>query len=128
MPAAFASTADLAGWLKTTRNDLEAPAIGLTPLIGKALEVAASVPTALMARVTGSGATVFALFETAAAARQAAAACQRPIPAGGSSPAGSAKAPLRREMASPARERRTPMRDYPFTKSGYPAVRNGRPH
>ena len=72
MPAAFASAADLADWLKTTRNDLEAPAIGLTPLIGKALDAAASAPGALAARVTGSGATVFALFETAEGARAAA--------------------------------------------------------
>ena len=49
-----------------------APAIGLTPLIGKALEAAASAPGALAARVTGSGATVFALFETAEGARAAA--------------------------------------------------------
>ncbi len=73
MPAAFASAADLAGWLKTMRNDLEGPAIRLTPAIGEALQAAASAPGALTARVTGSGATVFALFETAEAARSAAA-------------------------------------------------------
>jgi 4-diphosphocytidyl-2-C-methyl-D-erythritol kinase len=72
MPAGFASAAELAGWLRSTRNDLEAPAIRLTPLIGTALQAAACAPGALMARVTGSGATVFALFETAEAAEAAA--------------------------------------------------------
>jgi 4-diphosphocytidyl-2-C-methyl-D-erythritol kinase len=72
VPAAFTSSAELADWLKITRNDLEAPAIRLNSLIGKALEAAALAPGALTARVAGSGATVFALFETAAAARQAA--------------------------------------------------------
>ncbi|MFN3814857.1 4-(cytidine 5'-diphospho)-2-C-methyl-D-erythritol kinase [Brevundimonas sp.] len=80
MPAAFASAADLANWLESTRNDLEGPAIRLTPLIGKALDAAASAPGALMARVTGSGATVFALFETAGAARQAADALSQAHP------------------------------------------------
>lgn len=72
MPDAFASPAVLAAWLKTTRNDLEAPAVRLTPVIGAALDAAAAAPGALMARVTGSGATVFVLFETDEAARGAA--------------------------------------------------------
>nr|WP_262423024.1 hypothetical protein [Brevundimonas denitrificans] len=72
MPAGFASASELADWLKTTRNDLEAPAIGLAPLIGTALEAAGSARGALAARVTGSGASVFALFETAEGARSAA--------------------------------------------------------
>lgn len=80
MPAGFASAADLAGWLNTTRNDLEAPAIRLTPLIGTALEAAASAPGALLARVTGSGATVVALFETAQAAQTAAGALSEAHP------------------------------------------------
>ncbi|MEH6664133.1 MAG: 4-(cytidine 5'-diphospho)-2-C-methyl-D-erythritol kinase [Brevundimonas sp.] len=72
MPAAFASVEALADWLRGARNDLQAPAIRLTPSIGTALEAAAAAPGALLARVTGSGATVFALFGTADAARAAA--------------------------------------------------------
>lgn len=74
MPGAFASPGELAAWLKTTRNDLQAPAIRLTPVIGEALQAAAAAPDALIARVTGSGATAFALFETDEAARAAAGA------------------------------------------------------
>ncbi|MFN4297971.1 MAG: 4-(cytidine 5'-diphospho)-2-C-methyl-D-erythritol kinase [Brevundimonas sp.] len=79
-PSGFGSVAELADWLTSTRNDLQAPAVRLTPLIGKALEAAASAPGALTARVTGSGATVFALFGTAEAARRAADALSQAHP------------------------------------------------
>lgn len=73
LPGAFDTPADLAAWLMTTRNDLQAPAIRLTPVIGEALAAASAAPGALIARVTGSGATVFALFATDEAAAAAAA-------------------------------------------------------
>lgn len=57
----FADPAALADWLRTTRNDLEAPALALAPAIDAvAAELRAS--GALFARVSGSGATVFGLF------------------------------------------------------------------
>lgn len=61
-------------WLRTMRNDLEAPARLLLPRIGHLLEVIAAAPGCLLARMTGSGATCFGLFDDpvllAAAARQ----------------------------------------------------------
>ncbi|HYG46916.1 MAG TPA: 4-(cytidine 5'-diphospho)-2-C-methyl-D-erythritol kinase [Allosphingosinicella sp.] len=44
------------------RNDLEAPAKGLVPEIGEVLEALAALDTATMIRMSGSGATCFALF------------------------------------------------------------------
>lgn len=51
-------------WLGAQRNDLEAPAVALAPAIGRCLEVARTLPGARLARMSGSGATVFALFDT----------------------------------------------------------------
>ena len=55
------------------RNDLEAPALVLQPLIGEALRALADQPETLLARMSGSGATSFALVETPADARRLAA-------------------------------------------------------
>lgn len=52
----------LAARLGGTRNDLEAPAIALVPAIGELIETLAALPGALLARMSGSGATCFALF------------------------------------------------------------------
>jgi 4-diphosphocytidyl-2-C-methyl-D-erythritol kinase len=46
------------------RNDLEAPATALVPEIGEVLRELASLGTAALARMSGSGATCFALFRT----------------------------------------------------------------
>lgn len=48
----------------TGRNDLESPALGLVPEIGRVLEALAS-PAARLIRMSGSGATCFALFDNA---------------------------------------------------------------
>ena len=61
MPEAFESVEELAGWLARQRNDLEAPAIGLVPEIGDVRATLADEPEALLARVSGSGGTCFAL-------------------------------------------------------------------
>jgi 4-diphosphocytidyl-2-C-methyl-D-erythritol kinase len=45
------------------RNDLEAPARGLAPQIGEVLEALESPGTARLVRMSGSGATCFALFD-----------------------------------------------------------------
>lgn len=58
-------------WLAEQRNDLQAPAVALAPAIGQALAVTAALPGARLTRMSGSGATVFALFDTAAAAEAA---------------------------------------------------------
>ena len=58
----FADTADLLRFLETTRNDLEEPARRIQPVIGEVLSAMAALPGALLARMSGSGATCFALF------------------------------------------------------------------
>ncbi len=49
------------------RNDLEPPARALAPVIGEVVAALAAQPDASLARMSGSGATCFALFESAAA-------------------------------------------------------------
>jgi 4-diphosphocytidyl-2-C-methyl-D-erythritol kinase len=61
MPDAFETVQELAGWLATQRNDLEAPAIDVAPDVGVVLDTLRGEPEALLARVSGSGATCFAL-------------------------------------------------------------------
>ncbi|MEF2552396.1 4-(cytidine 5'-diphospho)-2-C-methyl-D-erythritol kinase [Aurantimonas sp. A2-1-M11] len=58
----FAATGDLVSWLDGTRNDLEAPAMVLAPQIA-AVRDALAGEGALMARMSGSGATVYGLFD-----------------------------------------------------------------
>jgi 4-diphosphocytidyl-2-C-methyl-D-erythritol kinase len=61
MPDAFESAEELASWLATQRNDLEAPAVAVAPEIGAVLETLRDEPEALLARVSGSGGACFAL-------------------------------------------------------------------
>lgn len=61
MPEAFESVEELAAWLGLMRNDLEAPAIGLAPEIGDVLATLADERETLIARMSGSGATCFAI-------------------------------------------------------------------
>ncbi|WEK57028.1 MAG: 4-(cytidine 5'-diphospho)-2-C-methyl-D-erythritol kinase [Candidatus Brevundimonas phytovorans] len=72
------SPAAVIDWLKGQRNDLEAPALRVTPGIGEALAAMNEAPGCRLTRMSGSGATVFGLFEDAAAAQAAAVALQRP--------------------------------------------------
>jgi 4-diphosphocytidyl-2-C-methyl-D-erythritol kinase len=68
MPAALASARDVADLIARTRNDLEAPALSLTPAIGDVLLALRAAPETLAARMSGSGATSFALCADLAAA------------------------------------------------------------
>jgi 4-diphosphocytidyl-2-C-methyl-D-erythritol kinase len=61
----------LATVLASRRNDLTAAATILMPEIADLLEALAVLPGALLARMSGSGATCFALFEDRAAAARA---------------------------------------------------------
>ncbi|MCQ8783788.1 4-(cytidine 5'-diphospho)-2-C-methyl-D-erythritol kinase [Mangrovibrevibacter kandeliae] len=74
-PEGFASADALAGWLRTTRNDLEVPARGLAPAIAE-VQTAIDRTGALVARMSGSGATVYGLYSTPDDARSAAADIQ----------------------------------------------------
>ncbi len=68
----WADAMDLAGWLAAMRNDLEAPARRLFPVIDDVLTALAVQPDCLLARMSGSGATCFGLFATPEAAASAA--------------------------------------------------------
>ena len=66
--------AELAAFLHMQRNDLEAPAIALAPVIATAKQALGAQPGCHLARMSGSGATCFGLFDdplTAAAAASA---------------------------------------------------------
>jgi 4-diphosphocytidyl-2-C-methyl-D-erythritol kinase len=64
----------LFGLLRQCRNDLTEAAQGLMPEIGAMLDRLAPLPGAYLARMSGSGATCFALFADRGAAENAAAA------------------------------------------------------
>lgn len=73
LPAGWPDAAALARDLAALANDLEAAAIGLCPAIAEVLARLSSLPGARLARMSGSGATCFALFDDPDAARAAAA-------------------------------------------------------
>lgn len=73
---AFRDAEALIGWLRTVRNDLEAPAIATAPVIAEVL-AALSATGARLARMSGSGATCFGIHGDAASARASAAALAR---------------------------------------------------
>ena len=56
--------ADLIDWLADQTNDLQAPAIAMVPEIGNVLEVLSATRGVRLSRMSGSGATCFALFAT----------------------------------------------------------------
>lgn len=60
-------------WLAGQRNDLEAPAISLAPVIGQVLDVLGATEGCALARMSGSGATCFGIFARRDAAERAAA-------------------------------------------------------
>jgi len=61
MPDAFESPQEVAAWLATQANDLEAPAIAAAPEVGAVLATLRDEPETLLARVSGSGGTCFAI-------------------------------------------------------------------
>lgn len=68
---AWPDIATLAAWARDQRNDLEKPAREVAPVIGEVIDQLKALPGALMARMSGSGATCFALFADEATARAA---------------------------------------------------------
>jgi 4-diphosphocytidyl-2-C-methyl-D-erythritol kinase len=58
--------------LAAGRNDLEAPAIKLQPVIAQVLAELRRTPQCRLARMSGSGATCFGLFDSSRAATAAA--------------------------------------------------------
>jgi 4-diphosphocytidyl-2-C-methyl-D-erythritol kinase len=72
--------AGLLAWLGGRGNDLEAPARRLVPAIGDVIEALGSQPGYRLARMSGSGATCFGIFDDAPAAAQAARTLRRTRP------------------------------------------------
>lgn len=60
-PEAFESVQEVSAWLATQRNDLEAASIAVSPDVGVVLDTLRDEPETLLARVSGSGGTCFAL-------------------------------------------------------------------
>jgi 4-diphosphocytidyl-2-C-methyl-D-erythritol kinase len=71
----------LVSLLKERRNDLEAPARDLEPAIGDVLDELARMPGILLARMSGSGATCFGIFDRPSDAEMAAIALSHSNPA-----------------------------------------------
>ena len=67
-------------FLKETANDLEAPARAVAPVIGEVLSELSRLPGAELWRMSGSGATCFALFEEQSDADMAATALKHSHP------------------------------------------------
>lgn len=68
----FDGVADCAGWLGAQRNDLEPAAIAAAPQIERVLSDLRASRAALLARMSGSGSTCFAIYPTLKAAHFAA--------------------------------------------------------
>jgi 4-diphosphocytidyl-2-C-methyl-D-erythritol kinase len=83
-PAWPESVASFEDWLDTLAagaNDLEAPAMRIQPVIGEVLSALGATAGARLARMSGSGATCFAIFDHDEAAQRAAQSIQRDHPA-----------------------------------------------
>ncbi len=78
LPPSWSDAEALAESLAGMSNDLEAAAVSLAPAIGEVLAALRAVSGSLLARMSGSGATCFALFADSEAAVAAAGAVARP--------------------------------------------------
>ncbi len=77
LPEAWGDVATMAAALRACTNDLEAAAVSLCPPVAEVLAALAAQPGCLLARMSGSGATCFGLFDGVARAEAAAAAMPR---------------------------------------------------
>jgi 4-diphosphocytidyl-2-C-methyl-D-erythritol kinase len=83
LPGGCRDEPGMTDWLRGAiegRNDLEAPAREIAPVIGAVIDLVAAQPGVTLARMSGSGATCFALFENEAARTAAAQAIRSAQP------------------------------------------------
>ena len=80
-PEGFADFGALLSFLSGTCNDLETPARALAPAVGDVLDVLSRADGVRLARMSGSGATCFALFDEEGTAARAAVALKAAHPA-----------------------------------------------
>lgn len=73
LPAGWEDARAMAADLARLANDLEAPAIAICPVVAEVLAALHALPGALLARMSGSGATCFAIMPDAESAARAAA-------------------------------------------------------
>jgi len=78
LPSGWLDMPAMARDLAATTNDLQDAAIALCPEIGTLLATLAALPGCRLARMSGSGATCFALFDTPGIAERSAAALVHP--------------------------------------------------
>lgn len=76
----FTTAEDVLAYARARRNDLEAPAMALLPVIGDILAALAAAPGSRLTRLSGSGPTCFALFADRDEAEAAAASIARSEP------------------------------------------------
>ena len=62
----------LLAWLAATRNDLQPPALSVAPVVADVLAALQATPGCRLARMSGSGATCFGIYDDCAAAAVAA--------------------------------------------------------
>ena len=72
VPTQLSGYGAIADLMAASRNDLEPPAVALVPLVGAATAFLGRQPGAMAARMSGSGATAFALFASPEGAARAA--------------------------------------------------------
>lgn len=72
LPDGFLNIYELTSFLRTTSNDLHASAVSLLPEISNIINALETQDECLIARMSGSGASCFGLFETMEAAEKAA--------------------------------------------------------
>lgn len=70
-PSPFATVQDCLSYIKAQSNDLEAPAIRIAPEIAEVLAALRNLPGCRFARMSGSGATCFGLFDDIVGAQAA---------------------------------------------------------
>lgn len=80
LDSARGGRAALVAAVAASRNDLEPPALALAPVIGLALERLRATTGCRLARMSGSGATVFGLYDSCRAAAAAAKAIRAAAP------------------------------------------------
>jgi 4-diphosphocytidyl-2-C-methyl-D-erythritol kinase len=78
LPEAWADVDAMVAGLTACTNDLQDAAIAIAPVIGEVLRTLEALPGAKLARMSGSGATCFAIFENPAAAQAAAGQIRHP--------------------------------------------------
>jgi 4-diphosphocytidyl-2-C-methyl-D-erythritol kinase len=77
LPAGWRQVKFMASDLAELSNDLEEPAIKVAPVIGTVLRTLQADRKCLLARMSGSGATCFGIYETPTIAKEAAEAIRR---------------------------------------------------